>query len=98
MQQLLRVPNFTVSTDGYGAGTGTGTGTPLRPRRPGPAPRLGRGHRELAQPHRTRRHARAGRLLTRDFSNNIGAEIMGRNTFGPQRGPRIDHAWQGWWG
>ena len=35
--------------------------------------------------------------FTRDFTNNIGAEIMGRNKFGPQRGPWTDHTWQGWW-
>ena len=23
---------------------------------------------------------------------------MGRNKFGPHRGPWADHAWQGWWG
>jgi dihydrofolate reductase len=28
----------------------------------------------------------------------IGAEIMGRNKFGPQRGPWQDHEWKGWWG
>ena len=36
--------------------------------------------------------------FTRDFPRNIGAEIMGRNKFGPQRGPWQDHEWQGWWG
>jgi dihydrofolate reductase len=36
--------------------------------------------------------------FTRDFTQNIGAEIMGRNKFGPQRGPWTDHEWQGWWG
>ena len=36
--------------------------------------------------------------MTRDFHRNIGAEIMGRNKFGPQRGPWEDHEWQGWWG
>ncbi|MFC1417827.1 dihydrofolate reductase family protein [Streptacidiphilus cavernicola] len=36
--------------------------------------------------------------LTRDFSHNIGAEIMGRNKFGPQRGPWRDDEWRGWWG
>ncbi len=34
----------------------------------------------------------------RDYDRNIGAEIMGRNKFGPQRGPWEDHDWQGWWG
>jgi len=28
----------------------------------------------------------------------IGAEIMGRNKFGPQRGPWKDDKWKGWWG
>ena len=36
--------------------------------------------------------------LTRDFARNIGAEIMGRNKFGPQRGPWATHEWRGWWG
>jgi dihydrofolate reductase len=29
---------------------------------------------------------------------NIGATIMGRNMFGPVRGPWGDNAWAGWWG
>jgi dihydrofolate reductase len=28
----------------------------------------------------------------------IGVEIMGRNKFGPQRGPWEDEDWKGWWG
>lgn len=28
----------------------------------------------------------------------IGATIMGRNMFGPLRGPWEDHTWRGWWG
>src|SRR5689334_1161812 len=28
----------------------------------------------------------------------IGATIMGRNMFGPVRGPWPDEAWRGWWG
>ena len=36
--------------------------------------------------------------FTRDYRNNIGAEIMGRNKFGPQRGPWADYEWKGWWG
>ena len=30
--------------------------------------------------------------------DNIGAWILGRNMFGPVRGPWPDEAWQGWWG
>jgi len=29
---------------------------------------------------------------------NIGAWIMGRNMFGPMRGPWTDDGWKGWWG
>ncbi len=29
---------------------------------------------------------------------NLGAWIMGRNMFGPQRGPWPDDGWKGWWG
>jgi dihydrofolate reductase len=29
---------------------------------------------------------------------NIGATIMGRHMFGPQRGPWQDESWKGWWG
>jgi len=30
--------------------------------------------------------------------NNIGAWILGRNMFGPVRGPWPDDSWKGWWG
>ena len=36
-------------------------------------------------------------FIERGFTN-IGATIMGRNMFGPIRGPWIDDEWQGWWG
>jgi dihydrofolate reductase len=29
---------------------------------------------------------------------NIGAWILGRNMFGPVRGPWPDYSWRGWWG
>ncbi len=29
---------------------------------------------------------------------NVGAWVIGRNMFGPVRGPWTDDAWQGWWG
>jgi dihydrofolate reductase len=29
---------------------------------------------------------------------NFGAWILGRNMFGPVRGPWPDHNWKGWWG
>src|SRR5262249_42585743 len=32
------------------------------------------------------------------WATGIGVEIMGRNKFGPQRGPWEDDEWKGWWG
>jgi dihydrofolate reductase len=32
------------------------------------------------------------------WSENLGAVIMGRNMFGPVRGPWPDDDWRGWWG
>src|SRR5215211_6160836 len=32
------------------------------------------------------------------WNENIGATVMGRNMFGPVRGPWQDNAWTGWWG
>lgn len=29
---------------------------------------------------------------------NVGAWILGRNMFGPVRGPWPDDLWKGWWG
>ena len=36
-------------------------------------------------------------MAERSF-DNIGAWIMGRNMFGPVRGPWPDESWRGWWG
>jgi dihydrofolate reductase len=36
-------------------------------------------------------------FASRGFEN-IGAWIMGRNMFGPVRGPWTDDSWRGWWG
>jgi dihydrofolate reductase len=36
-------------------------------------------------------------FAARGFTN-IGAWIMGRNMFGPVRGPWPDGSWKGWWG
>jgi dihydrofolate reductase len=37
------------------------------------------------------------RFAARGFEN-LGAWIMGRNMFGPVRGPWPDESWRGWWG
>ena len=36
--------------------------------------------------------------VAKSSMENIGAWIMGRNMFGPIRGPWPDDSWKGWWG
>lgn len=36
--------------------------------------------------------------VLRESFQNVGATIMGRNMFGPVRGPWGPDAWKGWWG
>ena len=94
----LRVQTFSVSIDGFGAG----------PRQDLEHP-LGVGGPELFDWFfHTRTFQRmhgAGEgetgvdddFCARGF-DNIGAWILGRNMFGPVRGPWPDDNWRGWWG
>ena len=94
----VRVESFSVSLDGYGAGPEQSETHPL-----------GIGGEDLHQwfiPTRTfqRTHG-AGEGTTgvdEDFAargfRNVGAWILGRNMFGPIRGPWPDQNWNGWWG
>ncbi|MEV8326843.1 dihydrofolate reductase family protein [Kitasatospora sp. NPDC056731] len=98
---LVRVHNFSISLDGYGTGEGQSLDSPF-----GHAG--DRLHGWFFQTRTFRRmHGREGDTggdtgvddaMARTWSDGIGAEIMGRNKFGPQRGPWQDHEWQGWWG
>nr|WP_235502173.1 dihydrofolate reductase family protein [Angustibacter sp. Root456] len=96
--QLLKVQNFTVSMDGVGAGEDQTLERPFGHVDPGqlmswafptaswPGRRDSGGTRGLDD------------CMVRAFHHNIGAEIMGRNKFGPVRGPWEDDDWRGWWG
>ncbi|MGW8364966.1 dihydrofolate reductase family protein [Streptomyces wedmorensis] len=98
MEQLLRVMNFNVSSDGYGAGVGQSLERPFGHAEPGEM--FSWAGATASWPMRTDPGGSRGLddYFTRDFARNIGAEIMGRNKFGPQRGPWLDHDWKGWWG
>ena len=98
MQQMVRVQNFTVSSDGFGAGEGQSLERPFGHADPGNM--FSWAGATASWPNRTDPGGSHGLddYLTRDFHRNIGAEIMGRNKFGPLRGPWTDHDWQGWWG
>ena len=94
----VRVHNFTISLDGYGAGPLQTLETPL-----------GVGGESL---HRWFLPTRAfQRIIGKSggttgvdddiadrFGKGVGAWIMGRNMFGPIRGPWPDDEWKGWWG
>ncbi len=94
----LRTHNFSISLDGYGAGPNQSRDNPL-----------GVGGENLhdwviATRTWRRMHGEKGgaRGIDNDFaareSVNVGAWIMGRNMFGPIRGPWTDEDWKGWWG
>jgi dihydrofolate reductase len=98
MSKLI-VRCFTVSLDGYGAGPDQSRSDPL-----------GRGGTALHQwmfATQTARKIVFGQdggttgvddeMAARGFEN-VGAWILGRNMFGPIRGPWPDESWRGWWG
>jgi dihydrofolate reductase len=94
-----RVSAFTISIDGFGAGALQSEQHPLGIG--------GRALHEWAFGTRTFRQKVFGQeggstgvdeaFAARSFEN-IGAWIMGRNMFGPIRGPWLDDTWKGWWG
>ena len=94
----LRVHCFAVSLDGYGAGPNQSLENPL-----------GVGGLGLHQwifatrTFQTMFGSGGGTTGTDDdFAargvENVGAWILGRNMFGPVRGPWPDDTWKGWWG
>ncbi|MFJ5775271.1 dihydrofolate reductase family protein [Streptomyces sp. NPDC093094] len=98
MVQLLKVQNFTVSSDGIAAGEDQSLEKPFGHVDPGRL--FGWAGATASWPMRTDPGGSRGLddYFTRDYPHGIGAEIMGRNKFGPQRGPWQDEEWRGWWG
>ncbi len=94
----LRVQSFAISIDGYGAGPNQDLQNPLGVRGP-----------ELMEwffPTRVWRRMHGENDGETGVDNamaelgfdGIGAWILGRNMFGPVRGPWPDESWKGWWG
>jgi dihydrofolate reductase len=98
MTQLLRVQNFMLSTDGFGSGVGQSLERPFGAADPGAMSSWAGATAHW--PNRSDPGGTRGLddYFTRDFKNNIGAEIMGANKFSPFRGPWADEEWKGWWG
>jgi dihydrofolate reductase len=82
----LRVHNLSLSLDGYGAGPRQSTENPL-----------GVGGERLHEWIFRDRTPVDERFVAAGVAG-IGATIMGRNMFGPIRGPWPDESWRGWWG
>ncbi|MEA2453231.1 MAG: hypothetical protein QOG04_1941 [Actinomycetota bacterium] len=94
----LRVHNLAMSLDGFAAGPNQNLDDPL-----------GAGAERL---HEWVFATRTGRKMIGEDGGDdgiddaflaegdigIGATIMGRNMFGPVRGPWLDSGWKGWWG
>jgi len=95
----LRVQSFSISIDGYGAGPNQSLDNPLGVG--------GMGLHQWAFATRTIQRMVFGGdggatgvdddFVARGF-HNVGAWILGRNMFGPVRGPWPDDTWKGWWG
>ncbi|HEX5229468.1 MAG TPA: dihydrofolate reductase family protein [Bryobacteraceae bacterium] len=95
---IVRVSSFSVSLDGYAAGPHQSLDAPLGVRGP-----------ELFEWFFSTRtwkqmHGMEGGSIGADNDwaaramENVGAWILGRNMFGPVRGPWTDNTWKGWWG
>ena len=87
MKQRVRVQNFTISADGYATGEGQSLEQPFG--HADPTELMAWSAATANQPGRTDGEGARGLddYFTRDFNHRVGAEIMGRNKFGPQRGP-----------
>ena len=94
----LRVQSFGISIDGYGAGPDQSLENPLGLR--------GTELMEWFFPTRTWRtmhgevdgETGVDNGLAEQGMAGLGAWILGRNMFGPVRGPWPDESWKGWWG
>lgn len=102
----FRVNSFSISIDGFGAGPGQDLANPMGVG--------GMALHEWVLGTKTFRKMAgdlagsliadqaAGTGVDDDFAargfENLGAWIMGRNMFGPERGPWSDDTWKGWWG
>ena len=94
----LRVHSFAISIDGYGAGPDQDLQNPLGVG--GPALFDWFFHTRTWQRMHGKDDGETGvddDMAAQGFAG-IGAWILGRNMFGPVRGPWPDDSWKGWWG
>jgi dihydrofolate reductase len=94
----VRVAAFSISLDGFGAGPRQDLNNPLGVR--GLEMHAWFQNTEVFR----KMHGQSGgaRGIDNDFAaqsfEDVGAWILGRNMFGPVRGPWEGDSWKGWWG
>jgi dihydrofolate reductase len=94
----VRVQSFALSVDGYGAGPDQDLQNPLGVN--GPDLMEWFLHSRVWRQMHGLADGETGvdnEMAEQGFAN-VGAWILGRNMFGPVRGPWPDENWKGWWG
>lgn len=95
----VRVAAFSISIDGFGAGSEQSLSNPMGNRGMG-LHQWFMTTRAFRQMHDSSADGSTGvdnSFAAKSF-DNLGAWILGRNMFGPVRGPWPDDSWKGWWG
>lgn len=94
----VRVAAFSISIDGFGAGPAQDLNNPLGIR----GPELHNWFRGTEVFKKMQGGSGGTRGTENDIAaqsfENIGAWVLGRNMFGPVRGPWKGDEWKGWWG
>src|SRR5690606_11028680 len=95
---LVRVHNFCISLDGFGAGAEQSREQPL-----GAGGENLHGWYVATRTFQKMLGKEGGTVgideqFASQFGQGVGAYILGRNMFGPVRGPWPDTSWRGWWG
>ena len=95
---IVRVSAFAVSLDGYAAGPNQSLENPLGLR----GPELFEWFFATRTWHTMHGQEGGSTGIDNEWAQrameNVGAWILGRNMFGPVRGPWTDESWKGWWG
>lgn len=94
----LRVQSFAISLDGYGAGPGQDLQNPLGVRGPELMEWFFRTRVWNRMHGQSDGESGVDNEIAEQGFVGVGAWILGRNMFGPVRGPWPDESWKGWWG
>ncbi|HLA70617.1 MAG TPA: dihydrofolate reductase family protein [Steroidobacteraceae bacterium] len=94
----VRVESFGMSLDGFSAGIDQDLENPLGVRGPEIMEWFFPTHVFKSMHGQGEGEKGVDNAMAEQGFENIGAFILGRNMFGPVRGPWPDESWRGWWG